>query len=170
MFILKLLKEYCSRFILILTGVFSKKEEVEMVKRWELIRKGIKEPGERELYMSAKENSSKNAQNDDGDVVLERERIRRVYEFRTQIVKWFGLIFVVLSLAVPLSFVKTAVVAIAGRTTDVSVSFSFILKVSVVISIGSIVALITTLRKCREQKKELIRLRKRCDLLEEGGS
>jgi hypothetical protein len=89
---------------------------------------------------------------------LEILRVQRRYDLLTRLAPavWIA------SLWIPLQAVQPIADALAGKDTNVAVTVS----VSIVVTLSVSAGLIALMRRTREQRKELERLRKRCGELE----
>ncbi len=93
-----------------------------------------------------------------------QERLQHTFVFRMRLADGFISIGKILSLGVPGYFVWKVFETFGGKTTTFSVDI--ITKVSVVVSVGSVAAVIAAWAKMKSQKAELIRCRQRVDELE----
>jgi hypothetical protein len=83
---------------------------------------------------------------------------------RYELFKWFIPAIWLVALWIPLQAALPIARALAGKHTDVAITFSLSITVSVVLG-GTVYAL---LRRSKEQRAEIIRLRRRCARLETG--
>ena len=96
---------------------------------------------------------------------VELETIRAKHEFRLRIVDGAIIVACVLSFGLPLYFVYKTIAALAGTQTTVSPHLATL--VAAMVGGGSALAMIGTgVVKLRSQRKELVRLRSRCEELE----
>jgi hypothetical protein len=83
---------------------------------------------------------------------------------RYELFKWLVPAVWLAALWLPLRAALPIAKALAGKHTDLAVSFSLSITVSLVLG-GTVYAL---MRRSREQRAEIIRLRRRCARLESG--
>ncbi|MFI4990898.1 MAG: hypothetical protein ACHQHO_08320 [Solirubrobacterales bacterium] len=81
---------------------------------------------------------------------------------RYELFKWLIPVVWIVALWIPLRAALPIAKALAGKHTDIAVTFSLSITVSLVLG-GTVYAL---LRRNREQRAEVIRLRRRCARLE----
>jgi len=94
---------------------------------------------------------------------VEIERIRQIYAFRRHVASSIAVVCGVLALSLPIYCVYLIFKEVAGKTTSVSIGMA--VTGSLVVG-GSLFSALGTWARGRGQRKELLRLRKRCEEFE----
>lgn len=97
-------------------------------------------------------------------IVRTAEENRQIFANRQAIIKGFTVVFSIIAVAAPLYVVYLAAKELAGKTTTISLGLTVAISGT---AIAIAIKALTATRKMTKQGEELIRVRARCEVVEE---